>query len=231
MPKVSPEHKAAVRQQLVEATARVMDRQESPTTRAITAEADVSAGTLYNYFDNLAELIEAAGEWILAGEWRQFSPEIDPDGPYGGLIDVLDEFLLRPPAASEAVSIPRLRSRVDLDEERYAAIRRYNQFVVDLTVPLVTESAEAGHVSSRVDARALVELLDLVRDGLIIRHEQDSFATSFEQVGAALVEVLEHGALRSGSRSESTTRHGAPPDRPDAVPSSPTPVSPGETKP
>ncbi len=201
MPKVSPEHKAAVRQQLIEATGRIMLRQDPLTTRAITAEADVSAGTIYNYFTSLSELIEAAGEWFLTTEWRQFSPEIDPDGPFGGLLDVLDEFVLHPPSTGEAVNIPRLRSRVDLDDERYAAIRRFNRFLVDLIAPLVADSAEAGHLSDRVDPRALVELLDLVHDALIIRHEQDSFATSFEQVADVLREVLRGGALLSPAGS------------------------------
>lgn len=195
VPKVSAEHKAAVRQQLVEAATRVMARNEPITTRAITAEADVSAGTLYNYFDSLSDLVAAAGEWVLATEWRQFRPEIDPDGSYGGLMDVLDEFVLNRPSARDDGMVAQLRTRLEIDGEVDAAIRRFNGFVADLMTPLVSDGIDTGHVSDRIDPRALVELLDLVRDALLIRLTQDSFATSFDDVSATLREVLERGAL------------------------------------
>ena len=195
MPKVSAEHKAAVRQQLVEAAARVMARHEPITTRAITAEADVSAGTLYNYFDSLSELVAAAGEWVLATEWRQFRPEIDPDGTYGGLMDVLNEFVLGRPPSKDDGMVAQLRGRMDMDDDVHASIRRFNGFVADLMAPLVADGVASGHVNDRIDPRALVELLDLVRDALLVRLTQDSFATSFDDVTAALREVLEHGAL------------------------------------
>jgi AcrR family transcriptional regulator len=205
VPKVSAEHKAAVRQQLVEATSRVMARHEPITTRAITAEADVSAGTLYNYFDSLSEVVAAAGEWFLATEWRQFRPEIDPDGSYGGLMDVLDEFVLsRPPSEDEGI-IARLRGRMDMDDEVNASIRRFNGFVADLMAPLVADGVQAGHINDRVDPRALVELLDLLHDALLIRHSQGSFATSFDDVTATLREVLERGALCAPDPSPSAT--------------------------
>ncbi len=166
VPKVSAEHKAAVRQQPVEAATRVMARNEPITTRAITAEADVSAGTLYNYFDSLSDLVAAAGEWVLATEWRRFRPEIDPDGSYGGLMDVLDEFVLNRPSARDDGMVAQLRTRLEIDGEVDAAIRRFNGFVADLMTPLVADGIDAGHVSDRIDPRALVELLDLVRDAL-----------------------------------------------------------------
>ncbi len=195
MPKVSAEHKEAVRRHLVEAAARVMARQEPLTTRAITTEADVSAGTLYNYFDGLSDVIEAAAEWFLQSEWRQFSLEVDPDGPYGGLMDVLDEFVLTPPVAADAL-LPRLRGRLDVDEEVYVSIRRFNRFLVDLVAPLVADGADSGHVVEDLDPEALVELLDILREGMIVRHAQDSFVTGFGEVSAALRLVLERGAVR-----------------------------------
>ncbi len=195
MPKVSAEHKAAVRQQLVEAASRVMMRHEPITTRALTAEADVSAGTLYNYFDSLSDVVAAAGEWILTTEWRQFRPEIDPHGSYGGLMDVLEEFVLSRPPTDDEGTVARLRSRTDVDDEVTTSIRRFNGFVADLMGPLVADGISAGHINDRIDPRALVELLDLIQDGLLIRLSQDSFATSFEDVSATLREILEHGAL------------------------------------
>ncbi len=201
VPKVSAEHKAAVRQQLVEAAARVLARHEPITTRAVTTEADVSAGTLYNYFDSLSDLVAAAGEWVLATEWRQFRPEIDPHGSYGGLMDVLEEFVLgRPP--SDDGTVARLRSRTDVDDEVTSSIRRFNGFVADLMEPLVTDGIRAGHINDRIDPRALVELLDLLQDGLLIRLAQGSFATSFDDVSATLREVLEHGALLAPSDTD-----------------------------
>ena len=217
VPKVSAEHKAAVRQQLIEATSRVMARNEPITTRAVTAEAEVSAGTLYNYFHSLSEIVAAAGEWLLATEWRRFRPEIDPDGSYGGLMDVLDEFVLNHPPEDEG-TIAQLRGRMDMDDEVDASIRRFNGFAADLMTPLVEDGVRAGHVSERVDPRALVELLDLVRDALLVRHSQDSFATSFDDVTATLREVLEHGALRTPDSSRPDPVTDDSPTDSDSVP-------------
>jgi AcrR family transcriptional regulator len=51
MPKVSAEHKEAVRDRLLEATRRCLTRRgyEGTTVRDIATEAGVSIGTLYNY--------------------------------------------------------------------------------------------------------------------------------------------------------------------------------------
>ena len=67
MPKVSAEHREQVRRRLLDAARRVVvrDGHEGATTRAILAEAGLSAGSLYNYFSSKEELFEALFEDLI----------------------------------------------------------------------------------------------------------------------------------------------------------------------
>ena len=51
-------------------------------------------------------------------------------------------------------------------------------------------------MSTDLDVDALIELIDLVWDGLSRRAGQGTFQTSYERVGAACMEILLKGALR-----------------------------------
>lgn len=90
MPRVSDEHLAARRQQILEAAWRCFARQgfHETSMQDVFAEAGLSAGAVYRYFPSKADLVRATAEGVL-----------------GGAIDVFDEMLgrERPPSPHETI--------------------------------------------------------------------------------------------------------------------------------
>ncbi|HEY5155044.1 MAG TPA: helix-turn-helix domain-containing protein, partial [Acidimicrobiales bacterium] len=60
MPKVSPEHKDAVRRRILDAALACLERNDyrDVTTRELLSEAGLSTGTFYNYFASKEDLYE-----------------------------------------------------------------------------------------------------------------------------------------------------------------------------
>src|SRR5438874_1221656 len=96
VPKVSAEHKEQVRQRLIDAASTVVmrDGHEGTTTRAILAEAGLSAGALYTYFSSKEELFEALAERALVESVFLYTAEAEPDeSPMALLRRFVDELL------------------------------------------------------------------------------------------------------------------------------------------
>lgn len=195
MPKVSQEHKDEVRRRLLEAARTCLERAgyQDVTTRAILAEAELSTGTFYNYFRSKEHLYEALAEELLAADVARLREALEAaDAPEEGLRRFVTDFLLGGPTPAMALSVFRSRTAGD---DALEAIRGLNGWIIDAFSPIVAEARDQGAVRDDVDPRALVELLDIVWDGLGRRAAQDSFQTGYEAVGQALVAVLADGAL------------------------------------
>lgn len=197
MPKVSAEHRERVRRRLLDAARTVVVREgpEGATTRAILDEAGVSAGTLYNYFPSKEELFEALIEDLLFTE--------------AALIRVTDEGL-RPfvDALFQQPDNPAFawfRGRMTTDPDQRAAQQHLNQYIVGLFAPMVVDEQAAGTLPADLDADAVVELIDLLYDALNRRHAVGTFVTSYERVGAALLDIL-NGALAQPEQRERSNR-------------------------
>jgi AcrR family transcriptional regulator len=188
MPKVSAEHKEAVRDRLLEATRRCLTRKgyEGTTVRDIAAEAGVSIGTLYNYFASKEDLIEALSEHVLGADLTQLDESSD-------LIAILRDFVFERPDAGAAV-LAQLRGRVSKDAN--PAVARFNDYIVESFLPLVKAAQASGSVRSDLDTEALIELVDLLWDGMTRRHAGRTFRTNYERVGAVAVQLLTQGAMK-----------------------------------
>lgn len=185
MPKVSAEHKAAVRRRLVEAAGQVVMRvgADGVTTRAILDEAGLSAGTLYTYFTSKEELLG-----VLAVEvFERTGSEMDDDeAGWANPAELLDRLVAEAVARPEPEPVlALLRGRTAPDGEVHDAIARFNGWVVDRYEPIVEAGQRAGTIAPGLDAGAVVELLDVIFDGMNRRAASDTFATSFERVGNA----------------------------------------------
>ena len=197
MPKVSDAHREGVRRKLLDAARQCLLRKGYElTTRDILAEADVSAGTLYNYFESKADLVEAVAEGVLAEDVSMFSAlaHSDTRGTGPALVDLLRDWVLADPQPGTAI-LAQFRGRVTQEPDVREAVARYNRSLVDAFLPLVDEAAEEGYLRSDVDPAALVELIDIVWDGMTRRAATSTFATSFEAVAAACMSVLTRGAV------------------------------------
>ena len=191
MPKVSAEHREKVRRRLLDAASAVIarDGHEGATTRAILDEADMSAGTLYNYFSSKEELFEALVEDVVSVNVALF--DIQEAG-----VQQFVEMLMREP---DSPAMAWFRGRMSTDPDLQSSYRRLNRYILDVFVPKVREEQTAGRLDGETDAEALVELVDILFDGMNRRHALDTFVTSYERVGAAFLAMVDRSVITERS--------------------------------
>ena len=193
MPKVSEEHKEGVRRRILDAAARCVERSgyQQLTTRSVVDEAGVSNGTLYNYFPTKEHLYRALAEDALRGSVETVDARAEGAPAVERLRLLLSEHVVtdRPAAAAVAMFRAQIGVGSDVDSE----VHRLNASVIALFLPLVTRAQRDQAIRPDLDAEALVELVDIVWDGLGRRDATRAFQTSFERVGATLLAVLEGG--------------------------------------
>jgi len=204
MPKVSDEHRDAVRRKLMDAALSCLMGNEfrDVTTREILAEAGLSTGTFYNYFPSKEHLYEALAEELLSEDLARLTqaPDGAPHQLGHALIRFLADFALVDPEAAIAVST--FRGRMHTSGDAADAIGRLNQFVVREFTPLVEQAQAAEFLRGDLDASAVVELLDIIWDGLGRRAATQSFQTSYERVGAVVLQLLLSGALGPAAEAD-----------------------------
>jgi len=201
MPKVSAEHKDAVRRRILDAALECLERNgyQDVTTRELLSEAGLSTGTFYNYFPSKEDLYEALAEEALAADVARIVRH-EVDGPLGpGLLAFLQQVFANP---TTAMAVSSLRSRMHASAAAADAVTRLNRFVVATLTPLVTISADEGFLRADLDAEALVEMIDLVWDGMGRREAQGTFETSYGRVARTVFQLLLDGAVSPARRKE-----------------------------
>lgn len=130
MPRVSEEHFAARRRQILDAAAACFAREGFHRTsmQDIVRESGISAGLIYRYFTGKDDMIAA-----IAGEWQQRRAARLGADPVAGFLDVLratgdpqsrDELRLAVQVWAETIRSPRIRevARDNVDgPRRFAA--------------------------------------------------------------------------------------------------------------
>jgi AcrR family transcriptional regulator len=193
MPKISDEQRAAARQRLIDATIAVAERDgvEGLTTRAIVAEAGVSAGMFYGHFDSKEALLAA----VVEHKSSELTTIVDAELSLGTPVEAVARELVRQLVQVHDLQVLAAFRTGSGTEESLAAQRRINRRIVDAFVPLVEATVGAGVVRADVDAEAAVELIDLLLDGLNRRRLLDGFVSSDERLSAVIIAVLEHYLL------------------------------------
>lgn len=215
MPRVSEDHKEAVRRRILDAALVCLERNgfQDITTRELLAEAGLSTGTFYNYFSSKEDLYATLATEALTldvsralagGDGDRDGGDGDGAGsgtPVGqGLLRFLQDFLLA--NTTSAAAVASFRSRMHDRPQAAEAIGRLNRFVIATFAPLVAESAEDGFLRPDLDAEALVELIDVVWDGMGRRSAADAFQTSYARVARVLVQLLLDGIVSPARRNE-----------------------------
>jgi AcrR family transcriptional regulator len=192
MPKVSEEHLAARRRQILDAALICFSRQgfHQTSMQAIFDESGLSPGALYRYFRGKEEIVEA----IAAETLGRFAAAVDsgppggPDEVLGRLLDAIDSVPLRDHRLrlalqiwGEAIVNPRVggfvREAIDRLRERMAA---------ELLVPEPDETA-----------RVLVALVQ----GMVVQRDmygKDFDARRFRAAALALVSQPDGASRQEG---------------------------------
>lgn len=180
-----------VRQRLVEA-ARVGVRRDGPdalTTRAVVAEAGVSTGALYHHFPSLDHLLAAVAEDELrAGVAR--AAAVDPGGAGGPLAWLVEAVV---GDVDLAVTVASLRARAEAGEDGPAAVARVQAMVAATVGEVVAQARDLGQIEPTLDVEALVEVVDILWDGLGRRHARGLLRTSPDRVVATVARILPQG--------------------------------------
>jgi AcrR family transcriptional regulator len=197
MPKVSAEHKEQVRQRLIDAARNVVlrDGHEGATTRAIVTEAGLSAGALYTYFSSKEELFEAIAEQALGSNLVVYAANAGPDEPP---VELLRRFVTELLTEPDLPALAWFRGRMSTDADVRAAAVRFNRYIVDTFAPIVRSSAG---IERDVDVEALIELFDILVEGLNKREVLGTFATTFERVGTVATQLLVNAIIEGATTS------------------------------
>ncbi|MGH9186716.1 MAG: TetR/AcrR family transcriptional regulator [Acidimicrobiales bacterium] len=195
MPKVSAEHKEQVRQRLLDAARCVVvrDGPEAVTTRAILAEADLSAGSLYNYFASKEELFEALVEQV-ADE----TVTLLAAGP-GAMSANLADFVTSLMTTPDEPALAWFRGRMSSDPDVRRAQDKLNRHLVEVFTPTLRAAQAEGVVRDDLDPEAATELVDILWDGMNRRSALGTFVTGFERVGETFLALLRGGAFTEGN--------------------------------
>jgi AcrR family transcriptional regulator len=198
VPKVSDEHKAEVRQRLLDAARTCLERNgyQDVTTRELLAEAGLSTGTFYNYFPTKSALYEALAESMLGDDLVRLAERAGGGGGRAGqaIVDFIRNDLVA--AGEAATGVAAFRSSAS-GEDTLAAIRTLNRWIVEGFTRLVEEAQAEGTIRDDIDAAAFVELLDIIWDGIGRRRAQASLQSERDRIADVLVAVLTGGAVRA----------------------------------
>lgn len=195
MPKVSDAHKEQVRQRLIDAARTVVlrDGHEGATTRAILDEAGMSAGSLYNYFASKDELFDALADQVVA---ENVAALVDRDGNGGDAVLRVALDLLDKP---DLPALAWYRGRMSTDPDVRGSLATFNRSIVESFAPLVKQAQADGAIDEGIDGEALIELFDVIVEGLNRREVMNGFVTDFDRVGRLAVDVLVRAIVRQRS--------------------------------
>lgn len=189
MPKISDARRAAARQRLIDATTAVATRDgiEGLTTRAIVAEAGVSAGMFYGHFDSKEALLAA----VVDSKVEELTTLVDADLQMGvPLVSVMRDLLRNLVVVADLRILATFRAATGTEDANDAQ-REINRRIVAAFEPLVHAGVDSGVLRHDVDAAAVVEVIDLLIDGVNRRRQSQSFVTTDERVTAVIVDAIE----------------------------------------
>lgn len=174
MPRTSPEHLEARRRQILDAARRCFTRDgfHATSMQHLFAEAGLSPGAVYRYFDGKDAIIAAIAAEALSEVSATFADRRDGDPP--GLDGVLDLVLQtdRPPlsgsreSAALLVQIWAEALRSPALAEHLAQVRDGAR---DVLADLVERHRERGNLPSGAPAEQVADVLIALVDGYLVQ--------------------------------------------------------------
>lgn len=176
MPRVSADHLAARRQQILEASWRCFAREgfHATSMHDVIAEAGLSAGAVYRYFRSKEELISAAAETALGHAVAQVEPLLasghvpSPDEAVLALVEGVEQL-----AATEGADLSRVGLQTWAEALRNPALAtiadRVYRGLRGLFVELAGRWRDAGHLAPDADPEAVGQVLFSLVPGYILQ--------------------------------------------------------------
>lgn len=174
MPKLKPDTQRARRSHILDAAERCFARTgfHATSMQEICAEAEVSPGALYTYFNSKEDLIAGIVERDRAHFAERFKDLQSSDDFMSALDQLGAQYLVDEPNYRTVMSIeiwlestrnPRIRKIVrDCDEEIMAGFRT-----------LFDTLKKEGRMTSSIDAKSLADMLAIIGDGVYLRRAID----------------------------------------------------------
>ena len=171
MPKVTEEHSLARRQQIIDAAYRCFARKgfHQTTMRDIYAEAGLSPGAVYHYFDSKHDIIAASFDFDYQRSYDLFQAAADSEDPLGALSDLLS-FLFG--GLKEAAALGAGRVNVQgwgealVNPSLLETLRRVLGIYRDVTTSIIRRAQAVGQIEPALDPLALSNTLISLYYGL-----------------------------------------------------------------
>jgi AcrR family transcriptional regulator len=200
MPRVSTEHRAARRQQIVDA-ARVCfarDGFHQTSMQDVIREANLSVGAVYRYFPSKNDLIAALTEQVV-GELAGIFDELETQDPPPGIVAVMARAVEFATANSGPDGVLRMAIQIWSESLRDPALAEVVGTVYrrirDILVAFAGRAIKAGELPAGTDPMAVGSVLFAIIPG---------YALQRVLIGEPAPEVFENGlrtVLASGRRA------------------------------
>ena len=197
MPKVSEEHSAARRRQIIDAAYQCFARKgfHQTSMRDIYQEAGLSPGAVYHYFASKDAIIQASYEFDYERSRALFAAAAADADPLQALLGLLDFFLQGLKAAAElgagrvnvqgwaeALVIPKISEH----------LQRFLAYYQEAVTQLVRRAQAAGQLDPTLAPEAISQVLLSLYYGLELQKALDP-ALDVDQYGAAARALLRSG--------------------------------------
>jgi len=198
MPKVTEAHSAARRQQIINAAYRCFARKgfHQTTMRDIYAEADLSPGAVYHYFDSKDAIIQASFEFDYERSRELLDAAIASDDPMQALRELIAFFFH---GLDEAAALGAGRVNVQgwgealVNPPLLAARRSVVEAYVAALAQIVSKAQAAGQIAPALDPRAAGRVLLSLYYGLELQKALDN-EVAVDSYAAAAKSLLLAGA-------------------------------------
>jgi AcrR family transcriptional regulator len=209
MPRVSQEHLAARRRQILDAARRCFVRNgfHASSMQDILAEANLSAGAVYRYFPSKEDIVAAIATEALAELTASFEAVFDPDAP-----PPLDEALGRIFATLERLAATQDLARVIIQVQGEAvrspalaeSVTQAALGIRGFLSRLVQAYQDRGLMSRDVPAEDVGRVLAGLVPGFLVQHALlgDVDAATFQSALHVLL-TADHDRTASGARDRS----------------------------
>ena len=173
MPKVTDEHRDRRRRQILDAAVACFDRRglHATTTDEIVAEAGLSAGAIYRYFDSKDAIIEAVAAERHAHERSLLADALAGDDPRASLRSFLERYFdwLADPDEQRRRRVNVYVWAEALHNPRLAGVVTSGLAPLDQSVRAVRAAVRSGAFPPGLDAEPFVRVVLALLQGFVLQ--------------------------------------------------------------